>query len=115
MRTSRFLLPAVAAGVLALSGCGGGTTEAPTENLKKQGAAKLDSMKALAEAIGKNDQAAVQIAVDALVASNIDVKADPAQAKEIVDLYKSKVKGKLKGDAAGQVQTVVASIEQELK
>ncbi len=100
--------------IAATGGCGGGPSEPPAENLRLQGVAKLDAMKQLAEALGKNDQAAINVAVETLTATNIDVKANPAEAKELVAIYKAKVQGRLKGDAAAQVKSVVQAVEQEL-
>ena len=115
MRVRFYILPVALAMTLA-SGCGGGgPTEAPADNLKRQGAEKLAAMKLLAEAIGKNDQAGINLAVETFTASNIDVKANAAEAREIVELYKSKVKGKLKGDAAAQVLSGVTALEQQMK
>lgn len=107
----------LAAGSIAAvsGGCGSGGGQNPQENIKQQSQAKLEAMKQLADAIDKKDQQQVSGCIEALMSSNIDVKAYPEQAKELVDVYNKRVKGKLKGDEAGQVKAVVEDVEKALK
>jgi len=101
-------------GLTAGSGCGGGSKD--NQNIRQQAGAKLEAMKQLADAVGRNAPAGeVAGLVEVLVSNSIDVKANPDEAKQIVELYNAKVKGKLRGDAAVQAKGVVDAIERDLK
>lgn len=105
----------VAAAGVASFGCGGSGGQNPQENVKQQSQGKLEAMKQLADAIEKKDQQQVSGCIEAIISNNMDAKAYPDAAKELVDVYNKRVKGKLKGDEATQVKSVVDEVEKQLK
>ena len=95
-------------------GCGGETQNAG-ENIKAQTQGKLEAMKQLAEAIEKKDPQQISGAIEGIVSSNMDAATYPDAAREFIDIYNKKVKGKLKGDEAIQVKSAVDELEKAMK
>jgi hypothetical protein len=97
------------------AGCGGRSDEAK-ENLKQQASGKLDAMKQLADAVARNaPPGEVSGLVESFVSNDLDVKAHPDEARQIVEIYNTRVKGKLRGEHAGQVQAIIDGIQKDLK
>jgi len=97
------------------SGCGGDSGKPAEQAMKEQTQGKLDAMKQLAEAIEKNDPQQTSGSVEALVSSSMDVKTYPDTAREIIDIYMKRVKGKLKPEAAASVKSVIDEMEKAMK
>jgi hypothetical protein len=98
----------------AVTGCGGGTAD--NQNLSQQAGAKLEAMRQLADAVGRNAPAGeLAPLVEVFISNSIDVKTNADEAKQIVEFYNAKVKGKLRGESAAQVKSVVDGIVSDLK
>lgn len=96
-------------------GCGGTAADSKL-NLDKQASGKAAAMKELADALSRNAPAGeVNGIAETFVTNNLDVKAHPDEAKQIVEIYNAKVKGKLKGEQAGPIKAIIEGIEKELK
>jgi len=96
-------------------GCGGRQTD-PKESLNQQANAKVEAMKQLAEAVGRNAPAdELNGIIESFVSNTLDVKGHPDDARQIIDTYNSRVKGKLRADQAAQVKGIVDGIDRELK
>jgi hypothetical protein len=105
----------VLSGVFALAvGCDGPAQDTAA-NIKQQTQAKLDAMKQLADLLEKKELLQIAGAIEAISSSNLDVAAAPDAAREFVDIYNKRVKGKLKGDDAVQVKMAVDEVEKSLK
>jgi hypothetical protein len=95
-------------------GCGG--ADDPQANLKQQAGGKLAAMQQLADAVARNaDHTELSGLVEVFTSNTLDVKANPDEAKQIVEIYNTKVKGKLRGELANQMNGMVNGIEKELK
>jgi hypothetical protein len=96
-------------------GCGGRSDD-PKENLQQQASGKLDAMKQLADAVARNaPPGEVSGIVESFVSNDLDVKAHPDEARQIIEIYNTRVRGKLRGEHAGQVQAIVDGIQKDLK
>ncbi len=97
-------------GILGLAGCGGKappTTFSPDESARAFAAA----MDELAAAVEKNDTTAVAGAAEGLVNYPVDPASTSEDLKRAVQVYRTKVKGKLKGDIAAQVAGLMAPLD----
>lgn len=114
MRVKSFAWVCGCALIAGTLGCSA-AKEPASENLDRQGVAKLEAIEEIAAGLGKNDQVAISLAVEKFTAASMDVRADTERAKQVLEIHKTKVKGKLKGDAGQQVQSVIDAIQGELK
>ena len=106
----------VLAVLTAVIGCGGGQTTDPKEALKSQANGMLQAMKQLGDAVNSNvSPIEISGSIEGLIANSFSVKDNPEEAKQIVEIYNTKVKGKLKGDNATTVKSIVDGLEKQLR
>jgi hypothetical protein len=114
-RPRAVLIGLTLAAVLSAVGCGGGSAD-PKANLDQQANARVEAMKQLADAVARNaPPGELNGIIESFISNTLDVKANPDAARQVVEIYNTRVKGKLKSDQAGQVKAVVDGIENDLK
>jgi hypothetical protein len=73
---------------------------------------RVDLMRQLADEVAKNPGGvAVAGLVEEFSNGAIDPQAHPAQVAEILKIYNERVKGKIRGEAAGILQNAVARLQ----
>jgi hypothetical protein len=97
--------------VSTIAGCGDKVAD-PATSKKSQASGLLEAVKGLADAVSRNAPAQeIAILMEGVISNQIDAKAHPDEAKQIVEIYNAKLKGKLKGDAANQMKNLVEQLE----
>jgi hypothetical protein len=93
-----------------VAGCGGskpgGAAPADYSTLAKQ---KVEVVRKMADGVA-NDPSGVAVlgAYEEFVNLPLEVKEHPNEAKEILEIYNKRIRGKLKGEVAVQMQTEMA-------
>lgn len=88
-----------------------GSSVTVEENVQR----KIDAMTKIAEAaVGPNAEFAVLAAVEDFRNIPFQAKTQPEATKKILEIYNTRVKGKLKGDAAAQVAGEIKLLEKEM-
>jgi hypothetical protein len=115
MRTLFLCGLAVAVGVTVV-GCGGDTT-ATKADPKAAATTKLEAAKKIAEAVTKDpngDEAF--IALEEFRNTSMNPKDFPAESKEIIDLYKKRIEGKLKsGEISDQIKNEFTAFKSQFE
>lgn len=100
-------------GVLAVLGCGG--SEPPLPSVEENVSRKVEAMTKLAAAAeGPNQEFAVKGALEDYRDIPFQAKTQPEAAKKILEIYNTRVKGKLKGDIAVVVAGEMKLLEKEM-
>jgi hypothetical protein len=108
--TARFYLT-LAAILIATAGCSG-RPKADQAKVDAIAQEKVDLMRRLADEVAKNPGGVGAAGlVEEFINTPFDPEAYPTQAAEIVKVYNERVKGKLRGEAAGQIQAAMAQIQ----
>jgi hypothetical protein len=110
------LIGASAVAAALLAGCGspkpGGTAPPDFDALAKQ---KVDVVRKMADAVANDPTGAAGIgAYEEFVNIALEVKDHPNEAKEILEIYNKRIKGKLKGETAVQMQMEMNRYQAEL-
>lgn len=96
----------VSVGTLAIFlGCGGsGAPSVSKEAVDKQSQAKLQALKDIADALGKNSNSPeLPSLMENWRSMPFDVSTHPKETEEMVQIYKSRVQGKAKGEVAQEL------------
>ena len=110
----RLVVPALVA--LVMAGCGGARptasiTPADYSALAKQ---KVEVVRKMADGLSDPSGVAVLGAYEEFVNIPLDVKEHPTEAREILDIYNKRLRGKLKGETADQMQREMNRFQTEL-
>jgi hypothetical protein len=97
-----------AAGLMA--GCGGTSGDGTT--LESQAKSTLDAVNALAAEVEKNPSSPeVAVHIDTITANYFDAASHPAEAKQILDTYNTRIRGKLRGEHATRMKGFIDNIQ----
>lgn len=83
----------------ALAGCGGASAPVVENTADAQAKAKVDAFKKLAEGLSKDPNGLeAKAALEDFRNNSLNVAKNRKEAEEIVELYRSQVKGKYQGE-----------------
>jgi gas vesicle protein len=106
----------VAGGVVGVAAGCSGRPQADQSRLDAIVQEKVSLMRRLADEVAKNPNS-VDVAglVEEFVNTPFDPQTHPAEAAEILKTYNERVKGKVRGDAAAQLQSAMSRVQPEAK
>jgi hypothetical protein len=115
MKPSQCGLVLLGTALLTLAlGCGGSAP--PPADSGEQAKTKVEALKRAADALAKDPNGLeVRAAMEEFRNQALDVEKHPNEAAEIVELYRTRIKGKYQSEAAVEVQAEVAPIEAALQ
>jgi hypothetical protein len=111
MKQLRWLM-FVCAGLLAISTANGcGKKSGPKADPDVEAKAKVDAMKKLADAMEREPEGVdARAALEELRLHPIDVQKNPQQADEILQIYRNRIEGKIRGEVAQELKGELGSI-----
>jgi hypothetical protein len=95
-------------------GCG--DPPAPPVDVDAQAKAKVEAMKQVADAMAKDPNGLdARAALENYRLQIIDVKKNPKEAEELVQVFRQRIKGKYSGEVAQEISMDAQAIESALK
>src|SRR5436305_1318361 len=98
-----------------VAGCGSGH-QGQSISQEEQVNAKVAAIKRLADAMAKDPNGIdARGALEDYQVTGFDAQQNPKQAEEILEVYRTRIQGKYKGDVAQQVQAAMTALQSSLK
>jgi hypothetical protein len=104
---------ALLAAAVWVTGCGSGTAD-NVATVESQVKSTVDAVNSLAEVVQK-DPSSPEVAglVETITANYFDPAAHPAETKQVLDTYNTKIKGKLKGESATRMKAFIDNLQSQ--